>query len=457
MLNLSNNRIDKYVDYSRYRSFSLLYHSRKAGVLARLLIVLLAIVVAIMFLPWTQNIRAKGKLTTLQPEQRPQTIHSIIAGRVERWYVREGDYVERGDTILFISEVKDKFLDPNLLGRTEQQIEAKALSVQSYAEKVRALDSQMVALRETRDLKIEQANNYMKQARLKVASDSIDFEVARQNYDISKAQLTRMEEMYNEGIESLTKLEQRRVKFQEAQGKYISAENKLLASRNALLNAQIELVSIRNQYQDKLAKASSDRFASLSGQYDAEATVSKMENEYANYAVRQGMYYILAPQDGYITKAITTGIGETVKEGDQIVSIMPADYELAVEMYIKPVDLPLINIGQPVQIRFDGWPAIVFSGWPGASLGMFKGRVVAVDNFASSNGKFRLLVAPHEQDKPWPKQLRVGSGAEGIALLTDVPIWFELWRQLNAFPPNFYANEGASEELKTKAPLRSVK
>ncbi|MGB5387644.1 MAG: biotin attachment protein, partial [Eudoraea sp.] len=45
-------------------------------------------------------------------------------------------------------------------------------------------------------------------------------------------------------------------------------------------------------------------------------------------------------------------------------------------------------------------------------------------------------------DHQWPKDLRVGSGAYTIALLEDVPIWFELWRQLNGFPPNYYQPNG---------------
>jgi hypothetical protein len=32
----------------------------------------------------------------------------------------------------------------------------------------------------------------------------------------------------------------------------------------------------------------------------------------------------------------------------------------------------------------------------------------------------------------------LGSGAQGIALLKDVRVWYELWRNINGFPPDFY-------------------
>jgi hypothetical protein len=107
-------------------------------------------------------------------------------------------------------------------------------------------------------------------------------------------------------------------------------------------------------------------------------------------------------------------------------------------MYIKPIDLPLIEKGSPVRIQFDGWPAIVFSGWPNTSYGTYGGKVFAIDNFISDNGKYRVLVAPDPNDHEWPTALRVGAGANNMLLLKDVPIWYELWRQINGFPPDYY-------------------
>ena len=131
---------------------------------------------------------------------------------------------------------------------------------------------------------------------------------------------------------------------------------------------------------------------------------------------------------------------------------MPSNYELAVEMYVRPIDLPLIHVGEHVRVQFDGWPAIVFSGWPNVSYGTYGAKIVAIENFISSNGMYRVLIAPDARAEPWPLALRVGSGASTMALLEDVPIWFELWRQYNSFPPNFYQPEksGAVEKYKNK-------
>lgn len=438
MLNISENSSDLRIDKKSFHSFGIFQKYRAATILRNILLILFVCFIIIIFLPWTQNISSKGYITTLHPDQRPQTLHSVIPGRIEKWFVREGNYVNKGDTILFISEIKDEYFDPKLLNNTKEQIKAKESKVKSYMEKVRALDAQIDALIITKDLKIKQANNYIKQSRLKIISDSINLVAAKTDFNIAKRQFTRFEKLYEDGIKSLTDLEKRKMKLQSTEAQKISAENLLLTSRNALINAEVELVSIENQYIDKLSKAESNKFAALSDLYEAEAVVTKMQNQYINYSVRSGLYYITAPQDGYITKTIRSGIGETIKEGEELLSIMPAKYDLAVSMFIEPQDLPLMKLDQHVRFRFDGWPSIVFSGWPDLSYGTFGGNVVAIDNFISENGKYRILVVPDPEDKDWPSLIRVGSGARGMALLEDVPIWYELWRQLNGFPPDYY-------------------
>ncbi len=448
MLNISGNSINDFVDRSRYPALRKVEARRSGRVLLRILGIAFVLGLIILFIPWTQTIRSQGQVTTLRPDQRPQTIHSVIGGRIERWYVQEGDFVERGDTILYISEIKDEYFDPQLLSRTEQQLQSKELSVQSYMEKVKALDSQIDALVQTSKLKLEQVKNERRQARLKVVSDSIDYQAAILNYEIAREQFNRMEGLYKSGLKSKTELENRKLTMQKAQAEMISAENKLLTARNRLINAQVEISSIQGQYRDEISKAESEKFTALSAMYDAEAVVTKLQNQYMNYSVRTGMYYITAPQDGYITKAIQSGIGETLKEGEEIVSIMPARYDLAIQMYVRPIDLPLMQKGQDVRIQFDGWPAIVFAGWPNTSYGTFGGKVFAIDNFISDNGMFRVLVAPDNEDHPWPEALRVGAGTRNLVLLKDVPIWYELWRKINGFPPDYYKLEDKTGEQK---------
>lgn len=441
MLNISNNSINARIDREKYSSIKKVEQKRSGKILLRLIAFFFFLGLIIMFIPWTQNVSSTGTVTTLRPDQRPQSIHSVIPGRIEKWFVQEGDFVKKGDTIIFLSEIKDGYFDPNLVNRTQDQIKSKELAVSSYMEKVRALDETIDGLAINSQLEQDKLKNELEQAKLQVASDSIDLEAAKIKFDNAQKQYQRYQSLYQDGLTSLTDLENREIKMQGAMADKISAENKLLTSRNKVINAQIQLNSVSMKYRNEISKTESDKYTAMSSLYDAEAVVTKMQIDYANYSVRSGMYYITAPQDGYVTKTIQSGLGETIKEGDQIVSIMPANYDLVVEMFIDPIDLPLIEKGQKVRIQFEGWPAIVFSGWPNTSVGTYGGVVYAIDNFISPNGKYRVLVAPDPEDVEWPDALRVGSATTNMLLLKDVPIWYELWRKINDFPPDYYPSE----------------
>jgi len=438
MLNISHNQLNKKMKLENYSAFSRVFRPNHFNIFNKFLVAFAIVGMVILFLPWTQNVTGNGYVTTLTPRQRPQTIQSPIPGKIEKWFVREGDFVKKGDTILRISEVKTEYQDPKLIERTEQQVDAKNGSAVSYQAKIASLDNQAAALIRERNLKLDQTKNKIEQVKFKVVSDSTNLIAIRNNYTIAEVQYNRTAQLEKEGLKAKADVEQKLLKRQEMQAKQIAQENKLLISKNQLVNAKVEINRIKASYQDKIAKSRSNRATAASAKFEALAQVAKLENQSSNYQLRKEMYYITAPQSGHINHVLRSGLGETFKEGEKLVGIMPSFYQVAVETYVDPIDLPLIHKGEKVGIQFDGWPAIFFSGWPNASHGTFVGKVIAIENVISKNGKFRVLIAPDPIYNEWPKNIRVGSGAYTIALLEDVPIWYELWRQLNGFPPNYY-------------------
>lgn len=398
-----------------------------------------------LFLPWTQNIQSNGQVSTLNPQQRPQQINSIIAGRIAQWNVKDGDLVKKGDTLLRISEIKEEYLDPSQLSRVDEQITAKDASIDFYQNKASATNAQASAIDNSRKLKLSQLINKLKQYNLLVQSDSMSYLASENQLKIAQLQLQRQKQMFDAGLKSLTDFEQRQQAFQDALSKKISAENKFYNSKNELINMKIEQSSVEQEYTEKILKVTGDRFSTLSEIATTQSEVAKLKNQLANYQLRRNFYVIIAPQTGQVIKTSKAGIGETVKEGDPLLEIVPQSFDFAVEIFVDAVDLPLLNKNQKVRLQFDGFPAIVFSGWPNSSYGTFGGKIAAIDPSMGLNGKFRTWVIPDKSEKKWPEKLSYGSGAKGIALLKDVPIIYELWRKLNGFPPEYYTKTTASE------------
>ena len=426
-----NNAEEAYMEASRH-----LQTPKLTRVLSYWITGILLLLIMTLFLPWTQNISSQGNLTALSPADRPQTIEATIAGRIEEWHIQEGQFVKKGDTIVSLSEVKEKYLDPNLLERIGEQVDAKKGAAEATAQKVKSMQEQIAALRQGLILSLQKGRNKVEQNRLKVQRDSMDLVAQRTELAIASAQFERQENLYKQGLKSLTELETRRLKLQEAQAKLLSMENKLASGRAELQNSRTELSSLQAEYSDKIAKAEAELNATQSYLYGTQAEVSKLQSDYSSTEVRSQYYHITAPQNGYVVRTLKAGIGETIKENEAVATIMPDNPKLAAELYVNAIDLPLLSQGDEVRLQFEGWPTVVFSGWPGVSYGTFAGKVAVIDK-AGTNGKYRLLVVPDTAKEPWPDALRVGSGVQGWAMLETVPVWYEIWRQLNGFPADY--------------------
>lgn len=420
------------------KSFEKIYHVHRNSRVKRWFYIFMALAIVTLFLPWTQNIKTTGTVTTLYQEQRPQLLNSPIPGRITKWYVKNGDYVKKGDTILQLSEIKEDYMDPMLLSRTEDQVEAKKGVRDFYEAKVGTTDAQLEALNSSRELKLQQLKVKIQQLNNKLAAEEAELEAANNELNLSADQYERQQKMYNEGLVSLTQFQQRSVSYQNALAKKTAAENKLAQTRQEIITVNIEQNATVQDYTEKLSKIQGERFTSMGQIESSTGEIAKLESQMSNYKIRQGLYYVLASQDGQIVQLSKSGIGEILKDGESIGSIVPLNVDYAVEIYIKPVDLPLIKPGQRVMCIFDGFPAIVFSGWPNTSYGVFEGKVIAVESNITTNGLFKALVVEEKGKKPWPPQIKMGAGVQGIAILNDVPIWYELWRNINGFPADYY-------------------
>lgn len=169
----------------------------------------------------------------------------------------------------------------------------------------------------------------------------------------------------------------------------------------------------------------------------AMAALSQVESRYS----RQSNQVIRAPGKGFVLR-LKAGAGMTsVSEGETLADFVPAGEDLAAEIYVNGMDLPLIRVGAQVRLQFEGWPAVQFSGWPSVAVGTFGGRVIMIDSSADRSGRFRVLVERGTESWPEARFIRQGTRANAWILLRSVPLGFELWRQFNGFPPSIPQEE----------------
>lgn len=218
----------------------------------------------------------------------------------------------------------------------------------------------------------------------------------------------------------------------------LAAQAALEATRAASRTARIDVDRRQRLFDRGLAaqrdvEAAQIRWQELQARVAAaQADLLKVETAIS----RQSTQRVLAPRDGTILRLHGGDTSTYVSAGDELVSFAPEPQQRVVELMVSGLDAALILPGQPVRLAFEGWPAVQFSGWPSVAVGTFAGVVRFVDPTAMPGGRFRLLVA-ETASTPWPEQryLRLGSRARGWVLLNEVSLGYELWRQLNLFPP----------------------
>lgn len=390
----------------------------------RLLVgVFVLLLIALIFLPWQQFVQGSGRVIAYDPLERSVRVEAPLAGRVQRAFIVEGQPVRQGDPLF---ELIDN--DPNLLRNLEQQHLAATARRDAAQERVRSLDAQVAELERALPVAVEAARTRL--------------DAARVTRTITQQQLDRVRALYEDrrGLASQRDFELAQLERDRAMAELRRAEAEVERAEINLRVSMNNALASRNAATADLA-AAEQALLSL----DIQVNQTRMQR-------------VVAPRDGIVFRVQATE-GTYLRAGSPLCTIIPETANRMVEIWLNGNDMPLVQArevdaagevvrpGSPVRLQFEGWPAIQFVGWPSAAIGTFGGEVVLVDPTDNGRGMFRVLVAEQPDvirrfgGEPrtiaWPSDrwLRQGVRANGWVLLQRVPLWFEVWRQMNGFPP----------------------
>jgi adhesin transport system membrane fusion protein len=418
---------------------------RAARVLARLVVVgLMLIVLSLIFVPWQQNLPGEGRVIAYAPLERQQFIEAPIEGRIQKWHVQEGDRVEKGELIADISDN-----DPEIIARLERERLAIESRKQATESAIDVVTAKITALEVSRTAQATSA-----ELRAVVGRDRLDaaeqaVTAAEAAYATAKLNIDRHEALFEEGLASRRQLELATMEANTTAANLESARANLKATKREM-NALINDAQAIEKNATATIEEARNALATANGELaSAEADLAQIDIRLA----RQKRMAVYAPRTGTILRLIGREGGEIVTMGEPIAGFVPDMESVAVEIWVQGKDGPLISPGRKVRLQFEGWPAVQFMGWPSAAVGTFGGIVEFVDATADARGRFRVVVSPDPNDHPWPESrwLRQGVRAKGWVLLERVRLGFELWRQINGFPPALAIDPETGDPL-TSAP-----
>jgi multidrug resistance efflux pump len=369
-----------------------------------------AVAVGCVFVPWQQTVRGTGRVIAFNPLDRRVNIEAPVEGRVRRVHVVENQPVRQGD---LIAEIQDN--DPNLIANLRLQHDAAIARRAAARQRIDDLDAQA----KYQEIAKAQAIDAAQQ---RVNAEQVVF-------DTNAINERRFASLVETGDRS--------------RRDYELAKLALDSSRANLAAAKAILERTGPEYDAMISATSASRRS-------AEGEVATAERDLAAIDIqisKSEQQVVSAPRDGIVLSVAATE-GAYLKPGSPICVVIPDTEARFVEAWVDGMDMPLITArearpdgtvvpGSRARLQFEGWPAIQFMGWPSVAVGTFGGEVITVDATDDGTGKFRVVIAPDADDEPWPgpRFLRQGVRAKSWVLLRMVPVWQEVWRQLNGFPP----------------------
>lgn len=403
------------------------------------LLMFLVVGVIVAFVPWTQTVTVQGQLSAYSPNDRPQEMHAQINGRIRTWHVNEGVVVNKGDLVLELEDVNPQFMALDLMERLDQSREALEQRRQAaldrasiLAERLKEMTNLTKAATTSAEARVFEGDNKIQSTEQRVAAAKVDEETALLNLDRSRV-------LEAEGLLSRRDLELAIQSHNAARAEVRAAEAALRETQQARRALAHNREHIDAELVQRLLDARSQRASALSDAAKASEEIADLELTRSNALQRRVAGQVVAPLDGTVVRLTPIGPGEIVHPGDLLFTIVPLSATRAIEMWADSIDAPLLKPDRPVRLLFHGVPAIPLPAWPELMAGTYDGRIQVVDQSASANGKFRLWVKPDTTRRPWPMQDQVRQGTQvmGWVILNRVPLWYEMWRRFNLFPPDY--------------------
>lgn len=393
----------------------------------RISFIIVAAVIAFLFLPWQQTVKGQGVISAFDPTQRPYEISATIHGFIDEFHVEENQYVKKGELLFTMVDIDRHY--PVKLKKIEENIQEQLANTKKQ---VFILGEKRDNLKEYLNVGLDVYSQKFDQIEDKIRSLQLKKTSLEKNNEIERSNFERIALLFNEGIES-------KRKFEMAENIYIRTKAEL---EKVIIDIQVESRSldIIKQEKEKFLKDTQNKIKSLEESIlSSENTLTSLDQELQRQSMQISRYSssaVYAQKDGYVIRLFESDQNKLLNKGDRVIYFAPDVSEKTLLLKVSDFNMPLIKEGLPVRLMFYGWPAMQISGWPAIKYGTFGGRIKKVDSISYEKGFFYAYVV-EDGDEPWPKgdALKVGTQTTAWVRLETVPIWYQIWRTINGLPP----------------------
>lgn len=389
--------------------------------------VIMTLLISMLFLPWQQTIKGEGILVAQDPTQRDYSMLSTLDGFIDEIYVKENQFVRKGTKLYTMVDLDKEYSDKlNIIQiGSQEQYNNSQKQIINFEEKHKNLEEY---LRAGLDIYAQKEVQTIK----KIQTLHLQKLSLEKNNEIQKASFERIGSLFKDGIES-------KRDFETAENRHVKAKTELdkisidiEIENHALEILKNEKTNFTKETKNKMKVLENGMLSSQSTLQSFQKDMQKNASEIARYNSR----IVVAQKDGYVVKIFQNDKHKLIKKGEKVMHFSPSVTTKMISLKVSDFNMPLVKEGLPVRIMYYGWPALQISGWPKIKFGTFGGVIHKVENTSHEKGFFYAQVV-EDASEPWPKgeNLRIGTQATVWLKLKTVPIWYQIWRLMNALPP----------------------
>lgn len=387
----------------------------------------LTLLVLLLFLPWQQTVMGEGTVVAYDPTQRDYPVLATIDGFIDEFYVSENQFVKKGTKLFTMVDLDKEYLTKlkTIEGSSKDQYKNSQTQIINYQNTKKNLDEYLAVGLNVYAQKYEQTKNKIDSLNLKKIS-------LEKNYEIEKSNFERTKLLYADGIESKRNLEVRENSYIEANVELKKINIDIEVEKNNLDILKNEKEKFLKETENKIKLLDNDTLSSKNTLQSLGQSVQTNSVNISRYTSGE----VIAQKDGYVVKIFQNDKHKLIKISEKILHFSPKVTTKSILLKVSDFNMPLIKEGLPVRIMFYGWPALQVSGWPKIRFGTFGGIIKKVEQTSHEKGFYYAQIV-EDPKEPWPKgdNLRIGTQATVWVRLETVPIWYQIWRLMNAIPP----------------------
>jgi|AntRauTorcE11897_2_1112592.scaffolds.fasta_scaffold00220_2 adhesin transport system membrane fusion protein len=355
-------------------------HMRDHFLLYSIFFILIVFIVWANFASLEEVTRGEG---TVIPSSEVKVIQNLEGGIIDKILVREGDTVEKGQTLVRLRNIQaSSDLSSNLkryLGTKAivQRLEAEAAGLDTIVftdDVVKGVPQSVANERETFSAKIAQSRHQLG--------------ILEQQLDQKKQEVAELTRRISDTQKVLNLSQREMDMLRPAVERGSAPEMELLQLERSIAERQSELNGLRlalprsksavNEVEQRIAEHNSTRRAEAQSEL-AERIVemNALKETLSALEDRRDRTTIISPVNGIVTDVKFSTEGGVVQPGEEIMEVVPMDDSLMVEARIRPSDIAFLFQGQKAVVKITAYDYTIYGGLEGEVLNISADTITA--------------------------------------------------------------------------------